>query len=45
LARAAYKILYQAGYRSLAILDEGIPGWHAKKYPTESGAAARGTAG
>jgi rhodanese-related sulfurtransferase len=36
LARAAYKILYQAGYRNMTILDEGLPGWHAKNYPTDS---------
>jgi len=39
LARGAFKILYQAGYRNMAILDEGIPGWQAKKYPTASAAA------
>jgi 3-mercaptopyruvate sulfurtransferase SseA len=27
-------VLYQAGYRNMTILDEGIPGWEAKKYPT-----------
>jgi len=45
LARAAYRILYQAGYRNMAILDEGIPGWHGKKYPTESSAPLRGKSG
>jgi len=36
LARAAYKVLYNAGYRNMAILDEGIPGWARKRYPTET---------
>jgi rhodanese-related sulfurtransferase len=26
--------LYTAGYRNMAILDEGIPGWQKKNYPT-----------
>jgi rhodanese-related sulfurtransferase len=34
LARGAYKVLYQAGYRNMVILDEGIPGWARKRYPT-----------
>ena len=29
-------MLYQAGFRNQVILDEGIPGWSAKGYPTES---------
>jgi rhodanese-related sulfurtransferase len=28
-------VLYQAGYRNMVILDEGIPGWYRKHYPTE----------
>jgi len=39
LARAAYKILYLAGYRNMMILDEGIPGWTDKGYPVEQSAA------
>jgi rhodanese-related sulfurtransferase len=27
-------VLYQAGYRNMVILDEGIPGWARKRYPT-----------
>jgi rhodanese-related sulfurtransferase len=27
-------VLYVAGYRNMVILDEGIPGWHEKGYPT-----------
>jgi hypothetical protein len=23
-----------ADYRNMVILDEGIPGWHTKRYPT-----------
>jgi len=34
LARGAYKVLYRAGYRNMVILDEGIPGWVQKRYPT-----------
>jgi 3-mercaptopyruvate sulfurtransferase SseA len=34
-------VLYQAGYRNMSILDEGIPGWDAKRYPTESPAGKR----
>jgi rhodanese-related sulfurtransferase len=34
LARGAYKILYQAGFRNMVILDEGIPLWARKRYPT-----------
>jgi rhodanese-related sulfurtransferase len=34
LARGANEILYTAGYRNMVILDEGIPGWHQKGYPT-----------
>ncbi len=37
MARAAYKTLYQAGYRNMAILDEGIPGWVKANYPTVRG--------
>jgi len=37
LARAAYKILYTAGYRNMTILDEGLPGWVDQKYPTATG--------
>jgi len=37
LARGAFKILYRAGYRNAAILDEGIPGWADKQYPVASG--------
>jgi 3-mercaptopyruvate sulfurtransferase SseA len=29
-------VLYIAGYRNMMILDEGIPGWYAKNYPTEA---------
>jgi rhodanese-related sulfurtransferase len=35
MARAAYKMLYLAGYRNMAILDEGIPGWASKGYPVD----------
>ena len=28
-------MLYQAGYRNMVILDEGIPGWARKHYPTD----------
>jgi 3-mercaptopyruvate sulfurtransferase SseA len=28
-------VLYRNGFRNMMILDEGLPGWHAKKYPTE----------
>jgi hypothetical protein len=35
LARGAYKILYRAGYRNMVILDEGIPDWARKRYPTD----------
>jgi len=34
LARGANEILYVAGYRNMLILDEGLPGWNQKKYPT-----------
>jgi 3-mercaptopyruvate sulfurtransferase SseA len=34
LARGAYQIPYLAGYRNMQILDEGIPGWVDKGYPT-----------
>jgi len=27
-------VLYVAGYRNMLILDEGIPGWYQKGYPT-----------
>jgi hypothetical protein len=27
-------VLYQAGYRGMVILDEGIRGWARKRYPT-----------
>jgi len=36
LARGAYKILYLAGYRNMLILDEGLPGWVDRRYPTAS---------
>jgi 3-mercaptopyruvate sulfurtransferase SseA len=26
-------VLYTNGFRNMMILDEGLPGWHAKKYP------------
>jgi len=29
-------VLYLAGYRNMAILDEGIPGWADKGYPVEA---------
>jgi len=35
LARGGYKVLYQAGYRNIAILDEGLPKWVQKRYPIE----------
>ncbi len=35
MARAAYKILYQAGHRNMVIRDEGLPDWARKRYPTE----------
>jgi len=41
MARAAYRTLYQAGYRNMMILDEGIPGWAEKRYPTAMTAARR----
>ena len=28
-------MLYLAGYRNMAILDEGMPGWTQKGYPIE----------
>jgi len=28
-------VLYLAGYRNLAILDEGMPGWADRGYPVE----------
>ncbi len=34
-------MLYVAGYRNMMILDEGIPGWHEKNYPTAVTAARR----
>lgn len=33
MARAAYRVLYQKGYRNMVILDEGIPGWADRHYP------------
>jgi hypothetical protein len=27
-------VLYEKGYRNMVILDEGIPGWARKRYPT-----------
>jgi len=42
MARAAYKILYLAGYRNMQILDEGIPGWANKGYPIAEASATRG---
>jgi rhodanese-related sulfurtransferase len=41
LARGAYRVLYQAGYRNMMILDEGIPGWHAKHYPVDGALAGK----
>ncbi|HEV8437623.1 MAG TPA: hypothetical protein VGT40_05980 [Methylomirabilota bacterium] len=35
MARGAFKVLYQAGYRNMVILDEGIPGWAQKQYPLD----------
>jgi 3-mercaptopyruvate sulfurtransferase SseA len=34
-------VLYVAGYRNMEILDEGIPGWYEKKYPTAVTAPAK----
>jgi hypothetical protein len=31
----AYGILYEKGYRNMKVLDEGIVGWHQKRYPVE----------
>jgi hypothetical protein len=41
LARGANEILYTAGYRNMLILDEGIPGWQQKRYPTAVTAVRR----
>jgi rhodanese-related sulfurtransferase len=35
-------VLYEAGYRNMVILDEGIPGWYEKKYPTAATPARKG---
>jgi 3-mercaptopyruvate sulfurtransferase SseA len=35
LASLAYERLWALGYRNLRVLDEGIPGWIEKGYPTE----------
>jgi 3-mercaptopyruvate sulfurtransferase SseA len=35
-------VLYLAGFRNMVILDEGIPGWRAKRYPTESATGKKG---
>jgi rhodanese-related sulfurtransferase len=29
----AYGILYENDYRNMKVLDEGIQGWHEKRYP------------
>jgi len=39
LASLAYEKLYRKGYRSLTVLDEGIPGWIEQGYPTEGSRA------
>jgi hypothetical protein len=26
-------MLYEGGYRNMKVLDEGIVGWHQKRYP------------
>ena len=31
----AYKSLHARGYRNIAVLDEGIPGWVEQGFPTE----------
>ena len=28
-------MLHEEGYRNMKILDEGIVGWHQKRYPME----------
>ena len=33
MARGASNILYVLGWRNHRVLDEGLPGWHAKGYP------------
>jgi rhodanese-related sulfurtransferase len=35
LARGGYRVLYQAGYRNMAILNEGLPTWKQKQYPMD----------
>jgi 3-mercaptopyruvate sulfurtransferase SseA len=35
MARGASNILYAQGWRNHRVLDEGLPGWHAKRYPVE----------
>jgi hypothetical protein len=27
--------MYELGWRNHRVLDEGLPGWHAKHYPVE----------
>jgi 3-mercaptopyruvate sulfurtransferase SseA len=27
--------MYEMGWRNQRVLDEGLPGWHAKGYPVE----------
>jgi rhodanese-related sulfurtransferase len=34
-------MLYQAGYRNMKVLDEGIVGWYQKRYPIEGSKAPR----
>ncbi|HEX9126015.1 MAG TPA: hypothetical protein VF948_06410 [Methylomirabilota bacterium] len=41
MARGANEVLYTSGYRNMVILDEGIPGWHEKGYPTVATAVRR----
>jgi 3-mercaptopyruvate sulfurtransferase SseA len=38
-------MLYLAGYRNMVILDEGIPGWVAKQYPTATTPQRKTTGG
>jgi rhodanese-related sulfurtransferase len=28
-------MLYEKGYRNMKVLDEGVIGWHQKRYPME----------
>jgi 3-mercaptopyruvate sulfurtransferase SseA len=39
LASLAYEQLWGLGYRNLRVLDEGIPGWIERGYPTEGTSA------